>query len=95
MAVPNLSPYVYCAQFGEAADYWLSSPGTFYTMQPPYQCDKRWILVEPGDWKILMDGYNPPSDFYPDSTSLFYLFLVAVIAVYSLKSIVLRLFHAS
>lgn len=94
MATPDLGPYVYCAQFGEAADYWLSSPGTFYVMGPPYACDKRWIVLEPAEFQKLLDGYAP-LDFYADSTALFYLGMTAVVTLWALKSLVLKLFYAS
>lgn len=95
MATPDLGPYVYCAQFGEASDYWLSSPGTFYAMSPPYACDKRWVLIEPVEFKKLLDGYNPPSNFYADSQALFYLFLAGAVSIYALKNFVQKLFFAS
>lgn len=95
MAAPDLGSYVYCAQFGEAADYWLSSPGTFYTMGPPYACDKRWVVIEPVEFQKLLDGYSAPSNFYGDATSLFGLGLVAIVSVWAWKAIVLKLFYAS
>lgn len=94
MAVPTLSN-VWCAQFGEADDYWLSSAGTFYQMSAPYQCEKRWVVVTPEQFNMLVEGYGGHSDFYAMSAELFGLQLCAVAVVWAVKHIAFKAIFAS
>lgn len=97
--------YVWCVDFPSSSG-WYSDPGNFEHMYgtSTYTCNRGWVVLPAYIWQGAMQSgailnssspSSPPSDFYADSTSLFYLFLAAVVAVYALKSIVLRLFHAS
>lgn len=96
--------YVWCVDFPSSSG-WYSDPGNFEHMSgtSTYTCNRGWVVLPVDIWQGAMQSgailnsssAAPAPDFYADSTSLFYLFFTAVVSVYALKSVVLRLFHAS
>lgn len=54
--------YVWCVQFGEAPDYWLSSPGTFEAYgSPDYHCSRAWTVIKTSDFVALRSSVADPS----------------------------------
>jgi len=46
--------WVWCAQFGEAADYWLSSPGTFEQYgSSSFSCSRQWTVIKTSEFDAL------------------------------------------
>lgn len=46
--------WVWCAQFGEAPDYWLSSPGTFEQYgSPSFSCGRQWTVIKTSDFQDI------------------------------------------
>lgn len=46
--------WVWCAQFGEAADYWLSSPGTFEQYgSASFSCGRQWTVIKTSEFDAL------------------------------------------
>lgn len=95
MALPTL-PNVYCADFVGDSPYWFSDSGEFERINTPYGCGRGWVIVHNNDWQILLEAVDGPKlDFYADSTALFYLGLTAVVTLWAMKALVLKLIYAS
>lgn len=46
--------YVWCVQFGEAPDYWLSSLGTFEPYgSASFSCARTWTVIKTADFVAL------------------------------------------
>lgn len=46
--------WVWCAQFGEAPDYWLSSPGTFEQYgSSSFSCSRQWTVIKTSEFDAL------------------------------------------
>lgn len=46
--------WVWCAQFGEAPDYWLSSPGTFEQYgSSSFSCGRQWTVIKTSEFDAL------------------------------------------
>lgn len=46
--------WVWCAQFGEAPDYWLSSPGTFEQYgSASFSCARQWTVIKTSEFDAL------------------------------------------
>lgn len=46
--------WVWCAQFGEAPDYWLSSPGTFEQYgSESFSCSRQWTVIKTSEFDAL------------------------------------------
>lgn len=96
MALPNLSTTVYCVDFQSGSADWYSPVGSFESVGAPYACGRSWVVVNSGDWQLLLDAAQGPQlDFYADSTALFYLGMTAVVTLWALKAFVLKLIYAS
>lgn len=94
MALPALHN-VYCADFQSGSD-WYSPVGDFERINQPYGCGRGWVIVHSSDWQVLLQAADGSQlDFYADSTALFYLAMVAIVAVWAFKSVVQKLFYAS
>ncbi|MEK6668181.1 MAG: hypothetical protein AABZ19_05085 [Pseudomonadota bacterium] len=47
--------YVWCVQFGEANDYWLSSAGTFEPYgSAGFNCSRSWTVIKSTDFRDLL-----------------------------------------
>lgn len=94
MALPTL-PNVYCADF-QSGSGWYSPVGDFEHINEPYVCGRGWVVIHNSDWQILLESAQGPKlDFYADSTALFYLGMAAVVTLWAMKALVLKLIYAS
>lgn len=94
MALPSLYN-VYCVDFQSGSD-WYSPAGDFERINDPYACGRGWVVIHNNDWQTLLQSANGPQlDFYADSTALFYLGMAAVVTLWAMKALVMKLIYAS